>query len=143
VEADEDEITFNVACNVTWCRGVANAPVDAHDDEITFKKEYVDDEDITINAWCCAVANAPASDTVVAHIPLKAKTQQEIDSKKEENTSVSNEENANCNAEAEYVTACFAEVGWLSGGVAISVTVISWIIFGTLVALTGPLAQAG
>jgi hypothetical protein len=143
VDADEDEITFNAACNATWCRGVANAPVDAHQEEITFKKEYVDDEDITINAWCYAVANAPASDTVVTHIPLKAKTQQEIDSKKKENTSVSDEENANCNAEAEYAPACFAEVGWLSGGVAIAVTVIGWIIFGTLVALTGPLAQAG
>jgi hypothetical protein len=75
---DAGEITFNAACNATWCRGVASAPVDDQEDEITFKKEYVYDEDITITAWCCAVANVPVSDTVVTHIPLKAKTLQKI-----------------------------------------------------------------
>jgi hypothetical protein len=88
------------------------------------------------------VENAPVSDTVFTHIPLKAKTLQEIDSKREEITSVSNEENANGNAKAEHSPTCVAEVGWLSA-VAISENVIRLIIFGTIVALTGPLAQSG
>jgi hypothetical protein len=136
VDADEDEITFNAACNATWCRGVACAPVDDQEDKITFKKEYVDDEDITTNAWCCAVANAPVSDTVVTHIPLKAKTLQKIDAKEKKGNSVSDEEPANCNANTEHSPTCVSEVGWLSA-------IISWILFGTIVALTGPLAQTG